>query len=381
MTPPPPLDREAHVIAVDDQVENLALLTELLSPHFTVHPLRDGEALLRYLEQDKPADLILLDVVMPGMGGYNACAHLQADPRFKDIPVVFLTAMNAPEDEEKGLSLGAMDFITKPFSPAVVLARVRNHLHLSRATRLIRQQNHWLEEKVAERTRELQDKNQELEARSALISATRDATIGAFCALAETRDNETGAHIRRTQNYVRHLALSLRARPRYAEVLGDNTVDLLFKSAPLHDVGKVGIPDHILLKPGKLTPEEFTVMKTHTTLGRDAIRQAESQLGEDSSSFLSCAREIAYGHHEWWDGSGYPEGLRGEAIPLSARLMAVADVYDALISKRVYKAALAHEQAVEIMALDRGTHFDPEILDTFLDQSQAFQAIAQRYQD
>jgi PAS domain S-box-containing protein len=230
----------------------------------------------------------------------------------------------------------------------------------------------------------LQDKNTFLESevarRMRQLAIIQDVTIMAMASLAETRDNETGNHIRRTQHYVKALALELRRRGRHAEALDDASVEVLYKSAPLHDIGKVGIPDRILLKPGKLTPEEFEVMKTHTTLGRDAILAAEKLLDEPNS-FLQSAREIAQSHQEKWDGSGYPEGLQGEQIPLSARLMAVADVYDALISRRVYKPAFPHDEAVAIIRAGRGTHFDPEIVDAFLAIEGGFRIIAERYAD
>jgi putative two-component system response regulator len=208
----------------------------------------------------------------------------------------------------------------------------------------------------------------------------RDAIILAMASLAEMRDNETGFHIHRTQHYVAALARKLQQHPRFADELTDENIELLYKSAALHDIGKVGVPDHILLKPGKLTPEEFEIMKLHTVYGRDTILEVEKHLGT-SNTFLRYAREIAYSHQEKWDGSGYPEGRSGDAIPLSARLMAAADVYDALISKRVYKAAMSHDEAIEIMSAGRGTHFDPDIVDAMLAITEEFQAIAVQYKD
>jgi response regulator RpfG family c-di-GMP phosphodiesterase len=211
------------------------------------------------------------------------------------------------------------------------------------------------------------------------LNFTRDVTILTLASLAETRDNETGAHILRTQRYVKALALHLRSHPRFAGVLDDETIDLLGKSAPLHDIGKVGIPDAILLKPGKLTDEEFAIMKGHAAIGAEALKVAELQLG--SNSFLRLAREISLTHHEKWDGSGYPAGLRGDAIPISGRLMAVADVYDALISKRVYKAAFSHEKAIEILGEGRGRHFDPDIVDAVMAIEHLFREIADNFSD
>jgi putative two-component system response regulator len=304
--------------------------------------------------------------MMPGMDGYEVCQRLKADPQTADIPVIFLTAKVQVEDEEKGLKLGAVDYITKPISPPVVLARVETHLTLKNARQFLQDRNAYLEEEVRRRTRE--------------VVAIQDVIIVAMASLAETRDNETGNHIRRTQHYVRALAKRLQTHPRFTQFLTDEAIELLFKSAPLHDIGKVGIPDRILLKPAQFTPEEFEVMKTHTTLGRDAILVAEQHL-DLPHSFLRIAREIAYSHQEKWDGSGYPEGLSGDDIPISARLMAVADVYDALISQRIYKEAMPHEQAVAILREGRGTHFDPDVVDAFLEIAEEFRAIAARFVD
>jgi putative two-component system response regulator len=224
-----------------------------------------------------------------------------------------------------------------------------------------------LEAEVARRTRD--------------IEAALDATILAMSMLAETRDTDTGNHIRRTQHYVKALATHLKSHPRFAAHLGQQAIDMLFKSAPLHDIGKVGIPDRILLKPGRLTPEEFELMKTHTTIGHDAIVQAESAQGDTPLGYLRMAREIAHSHHEKWDGSGYPQGLAGDAIPMSARLMAVADVYDALISTRIYKAGVPHDRAVQEIFHGRGSHFDPDMTDAFVEIQDEFAAIAERFAD
>jgi response regulator RpfG family c-di-GMP phosphodiesterase len=211
------------------------------------------------------------------------------------------------------------------------------------------------------------------------LALTRDVTILSLASLAETRDNETGAHLLRTQRYVRALAVQLKDHPNFKAALDDDTIDLLYKSAPLHDVGKVGIPDAILLKPGKLTDDEFVIMKTHARLGAEALHVAEKELG--SNSFMSYAREIAESHHEKWDGSGYPAGIKGTDIPIAARLMAVADVYDALISKRVYKPAFSHDKAMGIIREGRGSHFDPDIVDALNAVESEFQAIAAQFGD
>jgi putative two-component system response regulator len=356
----------ATILVVDDTPANLSLMTGLLRDDYKVKAAIDGEKALRIAQASPPPDLILLDIMMPGMDGYEVCRRLKADPVTRDIPVIFLTAKSGVEDEKMGLDLGAVDYITKPISPPIVMARVRNHLVLKASADFLRDKADYLEHEVGKRTAE--------------VIAIQDVTILAMASLAETRDSDTGNHIRRTQHYVKALALKLREQPRLAALLDDRYILMLFKSAPLHDIGKVGIPDRILLKPGKLTPEEFELMKTHTTLGRDAIHAAERQLGMPVE-FLKLAKEIAYSHQEKWDGSGYPEGLKGEAIPLSARLMALADVYDALISRRVYKEGMPHEQALAIISAGRGQHFDPDMVDAFLAIHEEFHAIAQRYID
>ena len=354
------------VLVVDDTLDNLTLMSGLLKNLYRVKVANSGEKALKIVQASEKPDLILLDIMMPGLSGYEVCKILKDDPATRDIPIIFLTAMVATEDEKKGLELGAADFITKPVNPPIVMARVATQLHVKAAADFLKDQNSYLETEVGKRTREL--------------AAIQDVTILAMASLAETRDNDTGNHIRRTQHYVKLLADHLQSHPRFASFLTDHTIGMLFKSAPLHDIGKVGIPDRILLKPGRFEPHEFEIMKTHCKLGRDAIQHAEDQLGLEVE-FLKYAKEIAYSHQEKWDGSGYPEGLAGDAIPISARLMAVADVYDALISRRVYKEGMPHEKAVAIITEGRGSHFDPDIVDAFLVLSDAFQQVARRYAD
>jgi putative two-component system response regulator len=363
---PAALPYRPTVLVVDDTPENLLLMQSLLRDDYKVKGANNGERALKIVAGEAPPDLILLDIMMPGMDGYEVCRRIKADPKARHIPVIFLTAKSQTEDEAFGLSLGAADYITKPISPPIVLARVRNQLAVKASADFLRDQNEYLEAEVSKRTHE--------------VSAIQDVTILAMASLAETRDSDTGNHIRRTQHYVQSLARKLADHPKFSAYLTPATIAMLYKSAPLHDIGKVGIPDRILLKPGKLTPEEFEVMKTHTTLGRDAIAHAERELGTEVA-FLTMAKEIAYGHQEKWDGSGYPQGLAGDAIPVSARLMAVADVYDALISRRVYKAPMPHSKAVDIIAQGRGSHFDPDMVDAFLSIQNQFQAIAGTYSD
>jgi putative two-component system response regulator len=354
------------ILVVDDTPDNLSLMSSLLKDSYRVKVANSGERALKHVQGDSKPDLILLDIMMPGLSGYDVIRELKATPATRDIPVIFLTAMSGAEDEKKGLEMGAADYITKPISPPIVLARVKTQLENKAAADFLRDQNTYLETEVTKRTRE--------------ISAIQDVTILAMASLAETRDSDTGNHIRRTQYYVKVLAEKLKTHPRFGHFLSDETIQMLFKSAPLHDIGKVGVADRILLKPGRFTPDEFEIMKTHTTLGRDAIEAAEKQLGMQVE-FLTLAKEIAYYHQEKWDGSGYPTGASGDDIPISARLMAVADVYDALISRRVYKEGMPHEKAVGIIVEGKGLHFDPDVADAFVGLQDEFRAIAARFAD
>lgn len=355
-----PLTKQ-KILIIDDTPANINLLGQSLQNKYDILVATNGHDGIRMAQKTPCPDLILLDIMMPGIDGYEVCERLKASVITSKIPVIFVTAMGETEDEAKGFQVGGVDYITKPISPAVVRARVETHLALY-------DQNRELEKKVAKRTRE--------------ILYTQDVTIYGMAVLAETRDNETGKHIMRTQQYVKTLAECMMDKEKYRDYLSTSKIELLFKSAPLHDIGKVGIADSILLKPGKLTDEEFGEMKNHTIYGRDAIIKSEQALGKSSSTtFLTLAREIAYSHHEKWDGSGYPEGLSGEDIPVSGRLMAVADVYDALISARVYKPAFPHEKAVAIILEGRGKHFDPALVDAFIEVQDIFKEIAAKYAD
>ena len=354
------------ILVVDDTPDNLTLMQALLRGHYTLKGANNGARGVQIARMVPQPALILLDVMMPGMDGYEVCARLKSDSATKDIPVIFLTARTDSHDVERGFALGAVDYISKPISPPILMARVRAQLALKFNADFLRDKNSLLEMEVADRTRE--------------INAIQDVTILAMASLAETRDSDTGNHSRRTQHYVRALAWKLSTHARFRDYLTVGNINLLYKSAPLHDIGKVGIPDRILLKPGRLTAEEFEIMKTHTTLGRDAIAHAEQAYGIELA-FLTMAKEIAYSHQEKWDGSGYPLGLAGDHIPLPARLMALADVYDALISRRVYKEPMPHADAVKIIEMSSGKHFDPDVVDAFLQISEQFNAIALSYGD
>jgi putative two-component system response regulator len=357
---------KATVLVIDDSPDLLAFVSAMLKDLYRVKVASNGAAGLQIALGEPPPDLILLDILMADTDGFEVCQALKANPATAAIPVIFLTAKTNVLDEEKGLTLGAADYIMKPVSPPILLARVATQLRLKASSDFLRSKAAYLEGEVALRTGE--------------IVTAQEITILAMSMLAETRDMDTGNHIRRTQNYVRALAQHLQHHPRFAAQLDASAIAMLFKSAPLHDIGKVGIPDRILLKPGRLTPEEFAVMKTHTTIGYDAIVQAENALG-GPVEYLRVAKEIALSHQEKWDGSGYPQGLAGEAIPLSARLMAVADVYDALISTRVYKPGMPHDRAVQVIFQGRGAHFDPDMVDALIEIQDEFAAIAARFAD
>lgn len=356
-----PNPKKQTILIVDDAPGNVDLLNLILNNEYRIKVALNGEKAIEIASDlaDLP-DLILLDVMMPGLDGYEVCRQLKTSSLTYKIPIIFVSALSEASDESKGFELGAVDYISKPISAPIVRARVKTHLTMY-------DQNRILEEKVRERTEEL--------------AHAQDVTIIGFAALAEFRDHETGAHIIRTQQYVHILAQYLAIHPRFMASLGKEEIELLYKSAPLHDIGKIAVPDNILLKPGKLTPAEFDEMKKHTFYGRDAIARAEQALGNAQNSFLRLAKEIAFTHHEKWNGTGYPQGLSGDDIPISGRLMALADIYDALVSQRVYKAAMPHETAVEIIATERGQHLDPDVVDAFIDLQGTFKNIADSITD
>ncbi|SEP79601.1 putative two-component system response regulator [Ectothiorhodospira magna] len=354
------------ILIVDDEPINLSLLTELLRSDYRVRAANSGQHALRAAITCPRPDLILLDVMMPELDGYAVLDTLRGQPETQDIPVIFLTALNDPTDEERGLEYGARDYITKPIKPAVLRARVRTQLEVKQARDFLENKNAILEAEIARRMVDNE--------------ITQQVCIRALAHLAETRDPETGNHILRTQVYVRLLAEKLAAHPRFQAMLIPSTIDLLTKSAPLHDIGKVGIPDSILLKPGPLNDDEWRIMKTHARQGFDAIERAEADV-DHPVPFLILAKEIARWHHEKWDGSGYPDGLAGDDIPISARIMTVADVFDAMTSARIYKPALPMSKAREFIGDARGQHFDPDVTDAFMAVYDEFTQIAQRHPD
>jgi putative two-component system response regulator len=358
-------DKRQTVLVVDDTPENIDVLVGILKDEYKVKVALNGEKALQVVvTSQEPPDVILLDIMMPVMDGFEVCRRLKQSAITRSIPVIFVTAKGEVEDEARGFKLGAVDYITKPVSPPIVKARIKTHLKLYNQKRVI-------EEMVKERTMEL--------------AVTQDVILRSVANLAETRENETGGHIMRTQRYVQTLAEQLMSHPSFRNYLNETVVDTLYKITPLHDIGKVGVPDNILLKPGKLDNDEFAEMKKHAVYGRETIQRAADSFIEagqkETSTFLETARELAYTHHEKWNGNGYPEGSAGGEIHFSGRIMAVADVYDALISKKPYKQPFSHSKAVEIIKQEKGVHFDPAIVDAFLDNEQLIRLIAIEFAD
>ena len=325
----PPILPKQCVLVVDDSPENIDLLSEILREDYRVRVATSGEKALKIVYSDEPPDLILLDIMMPGVSGLEICRRLKANPDRRRIPIIFVTAMSSTEDERRGLEIGAVDYITKPISPPIVMARVRTHLALY-------DQSRELANMVAQRTTEL--------------LTTRQQIIRRLGRAAEFKDNETGNHVLRMSHYARLIAL--------ADGLGEESAGIIFNTAPMHDIGKIGIPDAILLKPGKLDAAEWEVMYQHPIMGAEII-------GKHDNELLETARIIALTHHEKFDGSGYPQGLTGEAIPLEGRIVAIADVFDALVSVRPYKPALPLETALQYFDEQSGRHFDPTLLVAF----------------
>ena len=343
------------VFIVDDVPENIQIaLSHLKGLDYEFAYATSGEQALTRIKSRIP-DLILLDVMMPGLNGFETLQQIRQNDALRSIPVIFLTARAEPEDISRGFELGGVDYITKPFHGAELRSRVRNHLelHSYRAD---------LEKTVLARTEETE--------------LLKDIIIVAMGEMAEHRDTETGGHIHRTRSFVKVLSEGLYRQGKFMDILTPEYIVLLYKTAPLHDIGKVAIPDAILLKEARLTVEEFDEMKKHTTYGEEVIDKLTMMAGEPMA-FLLCAKEMVGSHHEKYDGSGYPRGLAGEDIPLAGKIMAVADVYDALMTKRAYKRALSHEETMVIMKEGRGNHFDPVVFDALLFVEEQFRSIAE----
>jgi putative two-component system response regulator len=349
------------ILILDDSITQLTELKYILESYdFMVVSFKNPINALTYLNDEKSLlpDAIISDIVMPEMDGFDFCKHVKSNLDIKDIPFIFLTSLGDNLNHKKGLELGAVDYINKPMDPDLIKARLKTYIDLEH-----HRSN--LENIIEEKTEELEKLQQ--------------ITIECIATLAEYRDNETGTHIHRTQEYILLLANEMEKSSKYKKLLTKKCIKLLYQSAPLHDIGKVGIPDSILLKPGRLTEDEFEIMKTHTDIGRKALELADQRMGKES--FLHYAAELAGYHHERWDGNGYPKGLKGENIPFFARMMAIVDVYDALVSKRVYKDPISHYEAIKIIKSESGTHFDAEIVKVFLRIENECKKVVKKYTD
>jgi putative two-component system response regulator len=344
-----------RIMIVDDSAVNVEILQHLLRDDYQLAVALSGEECLATMQEFAP-DLILLDIMMPGIDGYEVCRRIKSSPVGPFTQIILVSGKAMKDDRLKGFEAGADDYITKPFDHDELLARLRIHFRLRTTTTALWTANSRLQDFNGELERLVQD-------RTAEISATRDVAVFALAKLAESRDPETGEHLDRMSNYSRILAEQLCREGPYTGQLTPQTVDDIIRSSPLHDIGKVGIPDAVLLKPGRLTKSEFEVMKGHCEIGAQALEQAMQHGG--CGGFLKTAVDVARYHHERFDGSGYPHGLAGQAIPLSARIVALADVYDALTSARVYKTAYDPETARRIIEEEDGLHFDPAVLAAF----------------
>ena len=358
------------ILMVDDNPTNLHVLQATLEGRgYRLLAARDGTNALLVAAKALP-DLILLDIMMPGMDGYEVCRRLQSDPVTCDIPVIFLSALEQTEDKVRGFELGAVDYITKPFQPEEVIARVNTHLTMRCLQRQLRQANSELKELN-------QNLEKKVEERSRELLRSRDGIIFAMAKMTEARDDDTGKHLERICRYVEILAKEL---AKNDPSITDDWIQTVVKTAALHDIGKVGIPDGILLKKGRLTPQEREIMEAHPAIGGDTLLELREEMG-GGGPFLSRAIEITLGHHEKWDGTGYPFGIKGEAIALSARLVTVADVYDALVSKRVYKQGMTHDDARRLIQEGAGKKFDPRVVEAFMARQKDFLEIAEDMRD
>lgn len=347
------------VITIDDDAIILNTLLSILKPHYNVRPFSAGKTALKYLNSN-PVNLVLLDCNMPGMNGFEVLANLQSDERTRDLPVIFLTGTEDGDSEVAALEKGAVDYILKPIKPKVLLTRVRQQMELQRYRRR-------LESLVEEKTENLRHAYEQLK-------LSEDTTLNILARTTDLRDSSTGDHIWRTTEFVRIIVDDLVLNHRDGYVVSPAKAEDIIKSSKLHDLGKIAVPDPILRKLGKLTADEFEIIKIHTTQGADLLDEFIEVLGDNS--FIATARDIALCHHEKWNGSGYPQGLVAEEIPLSARIVAIADVYDALISVRPYKRSFTHEESMGIILADSGSHFDPYLVSIFEKHAEDFRQIS-----
>lgn len=354
----------SKILVVDDTEFNIDILVDALEDLYDVRVAMRGSDALLLVEQDRP-DLILLDISMPDMDGFEVCQRIKSHPQNRNLPIIFVSANSHLKSKIKAFDLGGVDYIVKPYDVKEIKSRVKTQLELKFSRELLSNENNNLDKLVRIKTNE--------------VVQMRSAIIQTLASLAETRDDDMGHHILRTQHYVKIMIDYMLEQDIYSDQLSPELAENIILATALHDIGKIGIPDSILLKPGPLTQEEFAVMKRHTLLGCKSMEVAKQ--ATDHNLFFETAMDITRFHHEKWNGSGYPEGLSKENIPLSARLVALADVYDALISKRVYKEAMSHTDASKVIIKEFGNHFDPTVVEVFLQNIDAFHAIALKFSD
>jgi putative two-component system response regulator len=348
------MKKKSKILIVDDVPENIRVMMDVLKDEFTILAATNGQKALDLIEKNLDTDLIVLDIMMPEMDGYEVCKILKSSSSTKEIPVIFITSLNEVENEEKGLELGAVDYLTKPINAYLVKQRVKNHIELKH------HRDH-LEDLVKARTKELEE--------------SKEATIEAMGIVAEKRDTLTGEHVQRVKQYVKLIAEQLEKNGKYKDILDKQYIHNVYLCSPLHDLGKIAIRDSILLKNGRLTSEEFEEMKQHTVIGEETLEMVQKHLSND---MLEVAKSLAIAHHENWDGSGYPKGLKGDEIPLSARILTVADVYDAMIHKRVYKDSIPRDEVLEEIERNRGIKFEPDIVDAFFEVEPMFEEMVDK---
>ncbi|MBS7525590.1 response regulator [Fusibacter paucivorans] len=353
----------SRILIVDDSLIDRIMIQEMLADYETITAEGGSEALEK-LRTDKSVQLVILDLNMPDMSGFEVLETINNTPEFENIRVIILTNYEEVDNEIKGLELGAVDYVRKPVNMLSLLVRIKNHMQLIQQQNEVEMDNKKLDQLVYQKTRE--------------VVNARDITINALVSLLEVRNIETSKHTKRTREMMSILANHLKHKHIFSDILKDDYIDLLVATTPLHDIGKVGICDAILLKPGKLTPQEYEIMKQHVDCGVNAL-QNELISEQETPDFIKIAIEIIAYHHEKYDGSGYPKGLAGDAIPLAGRLMAIIDVFDALINKRVYKEAYDFEETVSLITAERGKHFDPLIVDAFQDVKESFLAVINKY--
>ncbi len=363
---------KATILVADDNEINRDVLHSLIAALGHV-PLLAENGLSAITQMEKqPPDLVLLDIIMPEMDGYKVLNHMKSDSSLRNIPVIMISAVYEVESVVQCIEKGADDYLFKPFDPMLLKARIGACLEKKR-----------LRDQKDDYLKQIGDYNLKLEERVRKqvqqITVAQQATIFALAKLAASRNLETGEHLQRICEYSKVISEKLRLLPKYTSVIDEDFIRNIYAASPLHDIGKVGIPDKILLKIDKLTKEEFAIMKTHTIIGGKTLREVDQQ--NPGNDFVHVGIESAESHHEWWDGNGYPYGLAGENIPLAGRILALGDVYDATISKRVYKEAFSHSESREIILNGSGKNFDPDIVDAFISSEDEFIAISKRYVD